>query len=117
MCSCGRVESRATEEFAFHCRALNWSGAPGHVFVLSRSQHRWQAGAMISVSPFSTALGVATFGFAAFAADDYVLAPESTERSLGVPAGRVEQFEFNESRIFPETRRDCWIYIPAQYDG
>ncbi len=35
----------------------------------------------------------------------------------GVPAGRVEQFSFNESKIFPGTQRDCWIYIPAQYDA
>ncbi len=34
-----------------------------------------------------------------------------------VPHGRVEQFAFNESKIFPGTQRDCWIYIPAQYDA
>jgi enterochelin esterase family protein len=53
----------------------------------------------------------------AFAADDYRLGPESTERSAGVPAGRVEHFEFAESAVFPGTRRDCWVYVPAQYDG
>ncbi len=51
------------------------------------------------------------------AADDYVLGPESTERASGVPAGRVEQFEFNESKVFPGTRRHGWVYVPAQYDG
>ena len=34
----------------------------------------------------------------------------------GVPWGRVEQFPFSDSKIFPGTQRDCWIYIPAQYD-
>jgi enterochelin esterase family protein len=34
-----------------------------------------------------------------------------------VPQGRVEKFQFTESKVFPDTTRDCWIYIPAQYDG
>lgn len=49
--------------------------------------------------------------------DDYQLGPESLERAAGVPRGRVEMFEFTESRVFPETTRAGWIYIPAQYDG
>ncbi len=53
----------------------------------------------------------------AFAADDYQLSPESTDREPGVPVGRVEHFEFNESKVFPGTQRDAWVYIPAQYDG
>ncbi len=51
------------------------------------------------------------------AADDYSLTRESTERGPGVPKGRVESFEFTESRIFPDTYRAGWVYIPAQYDG
>lgn len=50
------------------------------------------------------------------AADNYELGPDSMVKE-GVPRGRVEQFAFNESKIFPGTQRDCWIYIPAQYDG
>jgi len=53
----------------------------------------------------------------ALAVDDYQLGPESTERAPGVPRGRIEAFQFNESKVFPETTRDGWIYIPAQYDG
>src|SRR5437588_4316583 len=53
----------------------------------------------------------------AYAAAEYKLGPESTERAPGVPKGRVEKFTFTESKIFPDTTRDCWIYIPAQYDG
>src|SRR3989440_1845361 len=52
-----------------------------------------------------------------YAAPEYKLGPESTERAPGVPKGRVEKFLFAESRVFPDTTRDCWIYIPAQYDG
>src|SRR6266404_3140044 len=53
----------------------------------------------------------------AHAATEYKLAPESTEHAPGVPQGRVEKFLFAESKVFPDTTRDCWIYIPAQYDG
>lgn len=50
------------------------------------------------------------------AAADYPLGPESSARAPGVPAGRVEPFVFNDSKIFPETHRDGWVYLPAQYD-
>ena len=47
----------------------------------------------------------------------YKLGPESTNRISDAPKGRVEKFQFAESKVFPDTTRDCWIYIPAQYDG
>jgi gluconolactonase len=50
------------------------------------------------------------------AADNYELGPDSIVKE-GVPRGWVEQFVFNESKIFEGTQRDCWIYFPAQYDG
>ncbi len=50
------------------------------------------------------------------AAETYVLGPDS-QLQPGVPQGRVEKFEFTNSSIFPGTRRDAWIYIPAQYDS
>ena len=51
------------------------------------------------------------------AADNYTLGADSTNRAPGVLKGRVETFEFNESKVFPGTSRQGWIYIPAQYDG
>src|SRR2546421_1403461 len=51
------------------------------------------------------------------AANEYKLGPESTERAAGVPKGRVEKFLFAQSKVFPDTTRDCSLYIPAQYDG
>jgi enterochelin esterase family protein len=33
----------------------------------------------------------------------------------GVPKGAVKQMPQWESRIFPGTKRDWWIYVPAQY--
>src|SRR6185295_17061330 len=50
------------------------------------------------------------------AADDYKPGPDSMFKE-GIPHGRVEKFAFNESKVFPGTQRDCWIYIPAQYDA
>ncbi|KAB2668272.1 MAG: gluconolactonase [Verrucomicrobia bacterium] len=49
-------------------------------------------------------------------AQEYKLGPESTVRSPDAPAGTVVAFEFNASRIFPGTRREGWIYLPARLD-
>lgn len=51
------------------------------------------------------------------AADDYVLGPESSTRAPGAPEGKVTEFRFEGSKVFPDTTRDGWIYVPAQYDG
>lgn len=51
------------------------------------------------------------------AAEDYALGPDSLERRPGVPKGRVEAFVFENSKVFPQTTREGWVYIPAQYDG
>src|SRR6476661_4698949 len=50
------------------------------------------------------------------AADDYQLGPDSMPQA-GIPHGRVEQFMFTNSMVFPGTTRACSIYVPAQYDG
>src|SRR5262245_14968095 len=49
------------------------------------------------------------------AADEYKLGTDS-ERHTGVPAGIVTQHKWT-SKIFPNTERDYWLYVPAQYDG
>jgi gluconolactonase len=51
------------------------------------------------------------------AAEEYKLGPESTERAAGVPKGRVEKFQFTESKVFPDNTREGWIYLPAQLDA
>ncbi len=66
---------------------------------------------------FLMAFGISFIADEAIAADDYQLGPESTQRLSGAPAGRVEPFTYTNSNIFPGTQRDCWIYIPAQYDA
>ncbi len=48
-------------------------------------------------------------------ADDYTLGPDSMPHP-GVPEGSIEKLFFKDSKIFPGTERDWWIYVPAQYD-
>jgi enterochelin esterase family protein len=50
-----------------------------------------------------------------FAADDYVLGPDSFPRE-GTPRGQITKFQWNDSKVYPGTTRDCWVYVPAQYD-
>lgn len=52
----------------------------------------------------------------AMAADDYKLGPDS-EYQPNVPKGTVTEHEWKESKVFPGTTRQYWIYVPAQYDG
>jgi enterochelin esterase-like enzyme len=49
------------------------------------------------------------------AADDYKLGPDS-QKQPGVPEGKVTKHTW-KSTIFPETVRDYWVYVPAQYDS
>ncbi len=47
--------------------------------------------------------------------DQYVLGPDSQVRA-DVPHGKVTQMPaWTDSKIFPGTTRDWWIYVPAQY--
>src|SRR5438552_691530 len=56
-----------------------------------------------------------SYSFSLQAADDYTLGPDS-QRQLDVPHGKVEKFTFSDSKIFPGTKRDYWVYAPAQYE-
>ena len=47
--------------------------------------------------------------------DQYVLGPESQVQA-GVPQGEVKKATFATSKIYPETQRDYWVYVPKQYD-
>ncbi|MCC6366049.1 MAG: SMP-30/gluconolactonase/LRE family protein [Bryobacterales bacterium] len=49
-------------------------------------------------------------------AEEYVLGPDSM-RHEGVPQGKVTHYEWNNSKIYPGTVRDYWVYVPAQYKG
>lgn len=57
---------------------------------------------------------VSIFSVHLHAADDYQPGPDSKPQP-GVPKGEVLKFEFKNSKIFPGTVRDYWVYVPAQY--
>jgi enterochelin esterase family protein len=42
--------------------------------------------------------------------------PPEAERQDGVPQGKVTHWIW-KSQVFPGTIRECWTYVPAQYDG
>jgi enterochelin esterase-like enzyme len=42
--------------------------------------------------------------------------PDSQVQS-GVPQGHLTKKSFAQSRIFPGTTRDYWVYVPSQYGG
>jgi hypothetical protein len=44
----------------------------------------------------------------------YVMPPEFTENPA-VPKGKLTKQAPWESEIFPNTKRDWWVYVPAQY--
>ncbi|MEO5711900.1 MAG: alpha/beta hydrolase-fold protein, partial [Luteolibacter sp.] len=46
--------------------------------------------------------------------DQYVPGPDSKEQP-GVPKGKVTKHVWDKSKVFPNTTRDYWIYVPAQY--
>ncbi len=48
-------------------------------------------------------------------ADDYKLGDDSLPQA-GVPQGAVEKFTFKNSKVFPGTERDYWVYVPKQYN-
>ena len=48
--------------------------------------------------------------------DQYVPGPDSKEQP-GVPKGEVTKYSWNESKVYPGTVRDYWVYVPKQYDG
>jgi enterochelin esterase family protein len=48
------------------------------------------------------------------AGEDYKLGPDSLEQP-GVPQGDLVKFVW-ESKVFPRTIRDVWVYVPAQYN-
>jgi gluconolactonase len=54
------------------------------------------------------------FTFPIFAADDYMPGPDSKPQP-DVPKGYVMKFTLEDSKIFPGTHHDYWVYVPAEY--
>lgn len=47
-----------------------------------------------------------------------LLAPQvgRSQQAADVPKGEVTKYSFDQSKIFPGTVRDYWVYVPKQYD-
>ena len=43
--------------------------------------------------------------------------PTTSPATSAVLKGTVTKYSFDESKIFPGTVRDYWVYVPAQYDA
>jgi len=48
--------------------------------------------------------------------DRYKLGPDS-QRQAGGAEGKVTEYEWKDSKIYPGTVRNFWVYVPAQYDA
>lgn len=46
--------------------------------------------------------------------DQYVPGPDSKEQP-GVPKGTLTKYVWDKSKIYPDTTREYWVYVPAQY--
>src|SRR5437016_9813365 len=42
--------------------------------------------------------------------------PIDAQQPEAAPKGEVTKYTFDQSRIFPGTVRDYWVYVPKQYD-
>src|SRR5258706_4728394 len=52
--------------------------------------------------------------FAQAPAEKYPVDSASIEQTA-VPRGEILKFTFDQSKIFPGTWREYWVYVPAQY--
>jgi len=74
----------------------------------------------MKLSPALLTLSLALFAVSsAFAQanqqqENYPPHPDSQEQP-GVPKGETLKFTFENSKIFPGTWREYWVYVPAQY--
>jgi sugar lactone lactonase YvrE/enterochelin esterase-like enzyme len=59
-------------------------------------------------------LSLCFFNVSAQTTDNYQPGPDSKPQP-GVPKGEVLKLSFDKSKIFPDTLRDYWVYVPAQY--
>ena len=50
------------------------------------------------------------------AAEEYAVHPDSLQKP-SVPEGTISKGTWENSKVFPGTVRDYWIYVPKQYDG
>ena len=70
--------------------------------------------AMALLVPCSGAIAQQTSSKPSTPDDQYVPGPDSLPQS-GVPKGRIFEFTFDHSKVFPGTTRRISVYVPAEY--
>lgn len=70
----------------------------------------------MTIHPCITAFVILALSTLAYAEDDYVLGPDS-QRQEGVPKGELTEYKWETSKVFPDTVRKYWVYVPKQYDA
>jgi gluconolactonase len=58
-----------------------------------------------------------SIGVVCLAADGFGFAQQAKSPAAAIPKGELTKYVFDDSKIFPGTTRDYWIYVPRQYDG
>ncbi|HXO74105.1 MAG TPA: alpha/beta hydrolase-fold protein, partial [Puia sp.] len=69
---------------------------------------------LLTIAYIGTGLLLHAGAFAQLPVEKYPIDSASAEHA-GVPKGEVIKCSFDHSSVFPGTRRDYWIYVPAQY--
>ncbi len=71
---------------------------------------------LIVLGLFGLASSIATAQQKKRETESYPVHPDSKKKP-NVPAGEIFEGEFNDSTVFPGTRRHYWVYIPKQYSA
>ena len=66
--------------------------------------------------PTLFAIASVAFTLSGFGVDDYQPGPDS-KKQPGVPEGTITKYSWSTSKVFPDTVREYWVYVPKQYDG
>src|SRR5579862_4013723 len=69
---------------------------------------------MNSLRAVTVTIGILILSVTTRAADDYQPGPDSKPQP-GVPKGDVLKFTLGNSKYFPGTRHDYWVYAPTEY--
>ena len=71
---------------------------------------------LMTAAALSIAFGASAFAQARDGEEAYPTPPEAKEKP-GVKYGEWIRLPFENSQVYPGTRRDLNIYVPAEYDG
>ena len=84
-----------------------------HLHTVGIQETPWLRATTMSSAALAVALAALV---PASAADDYAPGADSFPQK-DVPKGKVTPFRWKASKVYEGTERDCWVYVPAQYDG